>query len=50
MELYYQLNPHKKWNEIQCSVYSEIKERLGEGLANFPRIKDAINILGLNGG
>lgn len=50
MELYYQLNPHKKWNEIQCSVYSEIKERLGEELANSSRIKDAINILGQNGG
>lgn len=46
MELYYQLNPHKKWNEIQCSVYSEIKERLGEEFANSQKIKDAINILG----
>ena len=45
-ELYYKLNPSKKWDEIQLKVRREIENIAGEEFANSPRIQSCIEILG----
>ena len=45
MDLYYKLNPHKKWSEIQFEVYKKLKEILGKEIVETPYFKSLIEIL-----
>lgn len=45
MELYYKLNPKKKWTEIQYEVDKKIREQVGNEIANTPLFQDAIKLL-----
>lgn len=44
--LYYKLNPHKKWNEIQLKVRQEIENIAGVEFANSPHITSCIEMIG----